>query len=90
MLAAIDKANEAVIRATNQVCVSLDAVGLYLSLEKEETSLICAEMVVNSGIYFEAINWEEAALYLVLTGKTHGIPEEVLPSRKFSSGAKPC
>ena len=46
-------------------------------------------MVVNSGVYFEAINWEEAALYLVLTGKTDDIPEEVLPTRRSHSGSKP-
>ena len=56
MLSAIDKANEAPVRLSNQVCVSLDAVWLYPSLQKEETSSVCAEMVVNSGIYFEAIN----------------------------------
>ena len=89
MLAAIDEVNCIGSRPSGQVCVSLDAVGLYPSLEKEETSSICADMVVNSGVYFEAINWEEAGLYLMLTGETNGIAEEVLPSRKFSSGARP-
>ena len=31
-------------------------------------------MVVNIGLYFEA-NWEEAVLYLVLTGRTSDIPD---------------
>ena len=55
---------------------------MYPSMEKKETSDICAEMVVKSGLYFEAINWEEA-------GNTEGIPEQLLPTRKYSSGAKP-
>ena len=34
MLAAVDRVNEAEIRPQNQVCVSLDAVGLYPSMKK--------------------------------------------------------
>ena len=89
MLAAIDIANSVDSRPPNQVCISLDEVGLYPSLESEETASVCAEMVVNSGLYFEAVNWEEAGLYLVLTGKTEDISQEILPSRKFVTGAKP-
>ena len=47
-----DESNNAPFRPSNQVCVSLDAIGLYPSLDKEETLTICAEMVVNSGVYF--------------------------------------
>ena len=52
----------------DMVRVSLDAVSLYPSLEKEETSRICAQMVLESKMWFEAINWEELGLYIILTG----------------------
>ena len=88
MLSTIDEANMVDCRPSGQVCISLNAVALYPSLEKEETSYICAEMVVNSGVYFEAMNWEEAELYLVLTGKADEIPED--PEKCHQGGYYHC
>ena len=69
--------------------ISLDVVALYPSMESEETSRICAHMVTKSGLWLEAIDWEEAALYVVLTGQTGDLPSDCLPQRKYSAGAAP-
>ena len=87
LLSAIDQENKNPV--SNQCCFSLDAVAMYPSLEPEETSMICATEVANSGLFFTAINWEEMGLYLVLTGQQHDMSEECLPTRKFSNGPSP-
>ena len=46
-------------------------------------------MVVKSGLWFEAIDWEEAGLYVVLTSDTSGLSSDCLPQRKYSAGAAP-
>ena len=89
MLAAIDKENANPQKPSNQVCFSLDAVALYPSMEACETAEICSTLVVNSGLWIEAINWEEVALYLFLTDATEGISAYLLPTRKHSNGPKP-
>ena len=89
MLSAIDKCNQNYRKAHNQVMISLDVVALYPSLEAEETAEICASMVVSSGLWFDAIDWEEAALYVVLTEGSGSVSMECLPSRKYSTGPKP-
>ena len=89
MLSAIDTENLSTSKPHNQVMVSLDAVALYPSLEAEETSRVCAMMVSKSKMWIEAVDWEEAALYLVLTGDTGDVPPDCLPQRKYSSGAAP-
>ena len=89
MLAAIDQCNQDPGKADNQVMISLDVVALYPSLEAEETSEICASMVVSSGLWFDAIDWEEAALYAVLTDGSDCVSSYCLPSRKFAAGPKP-
>ena len=74
MLSAIDAENLSLSKPHNQVMVSLDVVALYPSLESGETSSICAYMVAQSGLWLEAIDWEEAALYIVLTTDTSSLP----------------
>ena len=69
--------------------MSLDVIALYPSLESEETSNICALMVTKSGLCLEAIDWEEAALYVTLTGHTGDLPPDCLPQRKYCAGAAP-
>ena len=76
-------------KPSNQVCFSLDAVALYPCMEATETAEICSTLVISSGMWVEAVDWEEVALYLVLTDSTENVPEDVLPTRKFSSGPKP-
>ena len=88
LLNAIDQENGHPVH--QQCCFSLDAVAMYPSLEPEETSSICAGEVVRSGVFFTAVNWEEMGLYLVLTGQSHGISQECLPTRKFANGPAPC
>ena len=73
----------------NQVIISLDVVALYPSLEAEETAQICASMIVKSGVWFEAIDWEEAGLYIFLTGRSDCVSSECIPSMKYSSGPQP-
>ena len=90
MLAAIDEENANLHKPSNQVCFSLDAVALYPSMEAQETAEICSDLVVSSGLWIEAVDWEEVALYLVLTGATNGVSPDLLPTRKHSSGPKPC
>ena len=36
------------------------------------------------------VDWEEVALYLVLTGATSGVSPDLLPTRRHSSGPMPC
>ena len=89
MLSAIDFENQSANKPQNQVMVSLDVIALYPSLESEETSNICALMVTKSGLCLEAIDWEEAALYVTLTGHTGDLPPDCLPQRKYCAGAAP-
>ena len=68
MLSYIDRENVDLEKPSGQVIISLDAIALYPSLEAEETSNVCAEMIVNSGMWVEMIDWEEVGLYVSLTG----------------------
>ena len=68
MLSCIDSENDDPHKPNGQVILSLDATGLYPSLEAEETSRICAEMIINSGLWIKSIDWEEVGLYVTLTG----------------------
>ena len=90
MLAEIDNVNSNPMRPHNQVCLSMDAVALYPSLEKNETARICSTMVAKSGIWLEAVDWNELGLYLVLTKSSGAISSDCLPTRKFSSGPAPA
>ena len=67
----------------------MDAVALYPSLEKNETARICSTMVARSGLWFEAVDWEELGLYLVLTNSSGTISSECLPTRKHNAGQAP-
>ena len=87
MLRAIDEENNC--PTENQVCISIDATALYPSLNREETAKVCAELVVESGLWFRAIDWEELGLYLVLTGRVENLDPDCLPSRKYTGGQKP-
>ena len=89
MLSAIDAENLSADKLHKQVMVSLDVAALYPSLVSDETSSICALMVTKSGLWLEAIDWEEAGLYVVLTGDTSNLPSDCLPQRKYSAGAAP-
>ena len=89
MLAEIDIVNGKEDRPHNQVCLSMDAVALYPSLEKNETAKICSRMIANSGLWLEAVDWNELGLYLVLTNSAGSVPAECLPTRKYRSGAAP-
>ena len=60
MLSAINQANLDPDRPDEQVFGSLDAVGLYPSMEADETSDRCARLIVQSGVCFELVDWEEA------------------------------
>ena len=89
MLSAIDQENGELEKPSNQVVFSLDAVSLYPSMECEETASICARMITQSGLLLEPVDWEEAGLYLVLTGNRGSVPNDCLPQRKFSTGPSP-
>ena len=89
MLSYIDRENGDPGKPSGQVIISLDAIALYPSLEAEETSNVCAEMIVNSGMWVEAIDWEEVGLYVSLTGGEEEFSKEIIPQRKFKAGAKP-
>ena len=89
MLAEIDSVNNNSKRLQNQVCLSMDAVALYPSLEKNETARICSTMVARSGLWLEAVDWEELGLYLVLTNSSGTISSECLPTRKYNAGQAP-
>ena len=89
MLSAIDHENGDPDKPSNQVVFSLDAEALYPSMECNETAHICGLMVTQSGLWFEAIDWEEACLYLVLTGNKGSLPEDCLPKRRDNAGPKP-
>ena len=67
----------------------MDAKSLYPSLKKEETATICSLMVVQSGLWLEALDWEEVGIYLVITNSCGSLPADCLPSRKYTSGATP-
>ena len=41
-------------------------------------------------LWIEVVDWEEVALYLVLTGATSGVSPDLLPTRRHSSGPMPC
>ena len=73
----------------NQTCISIDATALYPSLDYEETAKVCAELVVESGLWFRAIDWEELGLYLVLTGRVENLHQDCLPTRKYTGGPRP-
>ena len=89
MLSSIDLENADVNKPSGQVIISLDAVALYPSLEAEETSRVCAELITSSGLWMESIDWEEVGLYISLTGNDDKFLQEIIPQRKYTAGAKP-
>ena len=90
MLSSIDLENADVNKPSGQVIISLDAVALYPSLDAEETSRVCAELITTSGLWLESIDWEEVGLYITLTGNDDKFPQEIIPQRRHSAGAKPA
>jgi len=89
MLSSIDLENTDPLKPSGQVLISLDAVALYPSLEAEETSKVCAEMISRSGLWVETIDWEELGLYISLTSGEEEFSQEIIPQRRYRSGAKP-
>ena len=89
LLSSMDLENADVLKPSDQVIISLDAVALYPSLEAEETARVCSELITTSGLWFDSIDWEEVGLYITLTGNDGMFPQEIIPQRRYSSGAKP-
>ena len=89
LLSSMDLENADVLKPSDQVIISLDAVALYPSLEAEETARVCSELITTSGLWFDSIDWEEVGLYVTLTGNDGLFPQEIIPQRRYSSGAKP-
>ena len=88
----INKDNESTLY--NLDTVSLDAVSLYPSLKEEETSEVVSNMVVESGLVLDNVDWEEVGVYLFLTHREEelvdlGIDVVCLPTRKNTGGHKP-
>ena len=71
MLSKIDKAVEEIkqqkIEKDDLFVGSLDVEALYPSLEIEEVSKICADMVIESGLKFEGFDLVWACKYVALT-----------------------
>ena len=90
----IDADNRDPDRPPGQTTFSLDVKAMYPSMEKHKTAEICSNMVIESGIQFISLDWEEATLYLVLTNTPEdlsqlNLPPEVLPTRKHKAGPPP-
>ena len=46
-------------------------------------------MIINSDLWIESIDWEEVGLYVTLTGGEESFSSEIIPQRRYKSGAKP-
>ena len=82
MLSFIDAENADPLKLHGQVLISLDAKALYPSLDAEQTSRICAEMITTSGLWIESIDWEEIGLYVCLTGGEENFSSDIIPQRR--------
>ena len=85
MLSSIDARNADPFNPFGQVIIRLDAVALYPSMEGEETSQICVEIICSSGLRVETIDLEDIGIYFTLTEGEENIPPEIIPQRKYIS-----
>ena len=72
---------------------SLDAAALYPSLDVTRCSKMCGEMIRNSPVTFEGVDYEWASLYIALNTKPREITRwrmnSIIPSRRFTGGRPP-
>ena len=72
---------------------SLDATALYPSLDNKKVAKLCGEMVRESTLKFEGIDWKWASLYVALNSKPWQIISwrmtDIIPKRRFKQGQQP-
>ena len=92
LLAEFDKINE---KGVKQGCFigSADVIALYPSLNIEKVTEVVADMINESNVTLEGVNYEETGLYLAITRTSDELAragiEDLCPRRKQKLGRKP-
>ena len=95
MLASMEQLNRVIMEQglEDVIIISTDVKALYPNLMAKISANIVNKMLMNSDLILVGMDWEEAALYLVLTLSQEEIAQlgmdEIMPKRRKAGGTHP-
>ena len=89
----LNKTKPKPLQGGDHVIVGADVIGLYPSLDAEQTAEAVRKETINSEVSFEGVNHKEALRYIAVNCDKFEIRkmglEHLVPSRRFTKGQKP-